>query len=552
MAREDDPRRALKHSADTSRRAFFRTLGLSALGVAAGAGCGAERPARAPGRAVRVPITTEPTTLDRARAGDRHGQVIARLLSDPLVKLDANANLLPGVARTWRIDDGGTRITFELGDARWHDGRPVTAQDVVFTWRTYSDTSASIPELAQRFAIVDSVEATGERSAVVRYREPFAGALLSWNEPLLPAHHQERALAPLGCGPWRFVRWDRGERIVLAANEAHETPPLLAGIELEVIPGYAETIAALDAGSVDVAPLFPEEWAKRRDDAAFLDRFAIHGYRIPYIFYIAWRTTGGPDFLGDARVRRAFAHAIDRRGYLDGVAHGLGTVGITSFHPDMWGYDAALAAHEFDPRAARALLDEAGWRVKGDGETRVKDGVPLRFKLTYPATSAQTERLAAFCQANLASVGAAMELEPLEWSVFLQRTAERKYDAIMQGRYLPLDPDPFEIWHSSQASAGANYCQWSDPATDDLIEQGRTSFDRDFRTGIYERLQRRLHDEQPMTVLFYPESRVAVSKRLLGFRASMHGYLDFEPGPTAWSWDQDAAALRRALRSWCA
>lgn len=551
MARLDPGSRALNRGTGPSRRAFLSCAATSALGVALTRCGGADSKPIPTGRPARVPLMTEPSTLDRARAGDRMGQVIARLISDPLVHQDQALAFTPCIARQWRYDDDGLRLTFDLrDDATWHDGRPVTSADVVYSWRTYADATLAVPEVAQLFDLVEDVAADGPHRVLVRYREPYAPGLLTWTTPLLPAHHTDRSGSPLGCGAWKFARWDRGERVVLSARTDDTRAARIGGLELEIIGGYAEQLAALEAGDLDLAPLFPEDWVTRHDDGAFLDRFEIHGYRIPYYFAISWRVQGGPDFLADARVRRAFAHAMDRQGYLDGVAHGLGTIGITSFHPDMWSFDATLAPYAFDRARAESLLDDAGWTRTGRDGARARAGQPLRFKLTYPASSAQTERIAAFFQANLKDVGVAMDLDPVEWSVYLEKTRDRSYEAVMGGRYIALDPDPYEIWHSSQAASGANFCCLRDDAIDRAIETARTTFDRRRRAEIYGALQARLHEEQPMTVLFYPESRVAVTRALRGFGCGPLGYLDFDPGPRAWSWEAQSGVATWGARRW--
>ncbi len=535
------------------RRRFLRRLGLAAAGTLLGSGCRpARRAAGAAGRPARLALMSDPRSLDPMRAPDIDGWRLARLIGDSLIDIDAGATPVPRLARRWQWRDEGRTLVFALDErARWHDGQAVTAADVVHTWRTAVDPEIALPELQQDFASVDTVEAHSPTEVVVRYREPFAPALLSWRLPVIPRHHADRVEQPLGCGPWRFADWQTGERLLFEANpDYHLGPPGIPGLRFEIIRDYGAQLDALISGLIDVAPLAPDGFRRVRDDEAFARRFEIVSYRMPYIFYIAWRSDRRPALFDDARVRRALSLAIDRQGFLDRVAEGLGDVGVTSFHPEIWGFDASIEPWPYDPERAARLLDAAGWQQRDRDGVRVRNGVPFRFRLLYAATSTQNDRIAGFVQAHLREVGIAMELEPADWSVVLDRSRTRRFDALMSGRMLGYDPDPYELWHSSQAAAGVNYCGYRVADVDALIERARRIHDRAERTAIYRRIQRRLHEDEPMTVLFYPRSRVAVSREIADFVSGPAGYIDFWPGPAGWRWRSAAESARAAIARW--
>jgi peptide/nickel transport system substrate-binding protein len=525
----------------TSRRDFLARALVSTAGLAF-LGCQHEtRPPSAGGRPARIPLFDDPTTLDFARAQDNDSWRIAHLIGDSLVYVDADMELVPRVARGWEWSDDLLTLTFHLrGDVSWHDGRPVTAQDVVYTWRTLTDPVEGIAEFALRFNQVETVEAVDPVTARVRYRSPFAPAITAWLFPLLPAHHENRATHPLGCGPWRFASHTRGERLVLEANENYwDGAPLLPGLEFTVIRDYGAQVDALRAGETVLAAVYPDLYRQYRNDEEFLSRFAVHTYQVPYLYYIAWRAGGGNPFFDDARVRRAMALALDRHGYLEKIAEGLGTPGVSVFHPSSWAYDVQIEPWPHDPERAADLLERAGWRRPPGGGVRQRDGQPFRFELTYP-TGSENERMASWFQARLAEVGVALELDPVEWAVLLERARAGRFEAVMLGRYLLPDPDPYEMLHSSQIGTGVNYAAVNDPQVDAWIETARTTVDREQRRSIYHRLQDWLHEQEPITVVSYPRSRVAVRRDLGGFVVTPRGYLDFWPGPSAWHWSRTA------------
>jgi peptide/nickel transport system substrate-binding protein len=529
------PRRSAAVARAVSRLASWVVA--ASLALFALAGCG-ERPPEAPGAGpslpVRFPLPSDPVTLDAARAVDTTSFAVARLIGDSLVAFDARLEPVPRVARAWNWSDDHLVLTFSLRPGvRWHDGRSVSADDVIHTWRVLTAPDAP-PDKAVAFNLVESVEAPSPETVVVRYRTPFAPALGAWTHPLLPAHRTERE-PPLGCGPWIFERWDPGERVVLRANpDYYGGAPRAPQLLLEVLRDYQTRFAALEAGRIDAAPLLPDTWRAVRDDPAFRSRFDVREYRQLYFFYVAWRMDGSNPWFADARVRRAMTLAIDRAGYLEKVAPGFGRPAVTSIHPDHWCFDDSLIPLPYDPRAAAALLAEAGFRdTDGDGVIE-RGGVPFSFRLTISQSSKENERIAAFIQDNLRRVGVAVELEPLEWAVFQERLRGDRFEAVMLGRSLDPDPDPYDLWHSSQAVGGVNYAGLKDAEVDGWIDAARGTFDRDERVRLYRLLQARLHALQPDTFFFYPDSRLAVSRALSGLETSPLGVLAFWPGPFAW------------------
>jgi peptide/nickel transport system substrate-binding protein len=533
-----------------TRRAFLRNASLAAAGITLYPACRNEAPATATSGPVRLPIPTEPVSLDFARATGVVERRLLHLLSDSLVHTDTDTNVVPQLAESWAWEDGGRTLRFSLRrGARWHDGTPVTSADVRATFETWSDPEAGLAEYASLFEDVESVETPDPHTFVAHYSRVYAGALVSWNLPVFPAGGTGDARAPIGCGPWRLRRWDAGERLVVEANESYDLgAPTIPSLRFEIIESYSGRFDALRAGEVDVATLLPEIYARVSDDTSFRERFELHSYMQNFIYFVAWRVDRPGTPLADARVRRALAHAMNREGYLETVGHGLGKVGVTSFHPNFeWCFDESIEPWPHDPVRANAMLDEAGWR-RGNAGVRVKDGRPLAIELTYPGTSAQTDRIAAFFQRDLQDVGVDFTLRPLEWSVFLTTLRTREYDAIMSGRHLHLDPDPHELWHSSQIDGGNNFSAFADEEIDRLIERGRRELDRGKRREIYGKMQRLLHESEPMTVLFYPESKVAAHRGLEGFEVAPTGYLDVVPGPKAWRWN-DASRATAASRS---
>ena len=491
--------------------------------------------------AVRIPIPADPESLSFATVKGRWSLIITELIGDSLVGLDRNMEIIPRLAESWSWSGDHLHLTFHLReDATWHDGRPVTSADVVHTWKVLTDASSGTSSWTPAFAPIQRVEALDDLTLRVDYDKPFAAALNGWGAPLIPEHRPLEDPEYIGCGPWILERWDRGERIVLRANPAHYLPPRLDRLVMEILPDPGTRFKALRAGQLDICGLLPAQWQATQEDPELMSRLDFFEYRILYFFFIAWKDAGPASLFHDPRVRRAMTEAIDRQGFLDRFMEGFGQVAVTTFHPDCWAFDPQLAPWPYDPADARRLLENAGWHEPSEGKVRKSAGRPFRFKLTYAAGSSETENIATYVQSQLAEVGVEAVLEPLEWSLFLQRIRQDKdYDAVMNGWGLDVDPDPFDLFHSSQTGpGGANYAFIRDEMVDELIERARETFDRPRRRELYWRLQQRLHQLEPETVLFYPASRTTHDRRLEGVQGSPLGPLRFTPGSCAWHWQE--------------
>lgn len=491
---------------------------------------------------IRGEIQSDPDTLDFTRFADRHSRRVSLLISDSLIGLSASLRYVPRVAESWEVSADGRDLVFHLRhDARWHDGRPVTSADVLHTWKLMRDPAVSAAPRAIGFTPIKRVDVIDPHTVRIHYDERFNGALDVWaTNPLIPAHVPLSAENPLGCGPWKLIRWEPGARLIFKANHDHFEPPHADELRLEVIREPATRFAALKAGELDISGLHPAQVPTARTDPALQARFEIRSSRTLYFFYIAWRLDGSNPFFGDPRVRQAMTLGIDRQAYINAVGHGMAEVGITSWVPDLPYFDRTVTAWPYDPRRASELLDAAGWVRQGSSATRHKGRQEFRFTLTYSKNS-DNDRLAAFIQSQLMLVGVGCELDPVDPANFLARLRSTRFQAIMSGMASTTDPDPFDQLHSTQAKAGGqNYSGLVDAEIDRLIERGRESSDEAQRTDCYSRLQHRVHELEPVTVLLYPMTSVAISRRLSGVELSAYDLWQVRPGPSQWVLAPDA------------
>jgi peptide/nickel transport system substrate-binding protein len=481
-------------------------------------------------------------TLIPLVASDSASYDIIGLVYCKLLEYDGDLELRGDVAERWEVLDDGLRLRFHMRkDARWHDGTPLTADDVVFTIKTLQDPGTATPyrSYVDKLASIRRIDA---HTVEVVYRESFAPALHTWASGLyiLPKHllSGQDLLAtplrrePIGCGPWRFRRWDAQTRIVLERNpDWHRRAPRIAQYNYRIIPDQATMFLELLSGGLDQMGLTPQQYARQTDDAKFKRSFAKYtytGFNYTYLGFNLQPERGGPErFTGftDARVRRALAHAVDKQEIIDGVLFGLGEAATGPYRPGMWYYNGAVSEPAYDPATARRLLDEAGWRdADGDG-VREKDGKPFRFTILTNQGNKQREQVGQILQQRFRAVGVDVELRILEWSTFLTEFVDKfNFDAVILGWSTGIDPDQYLMWHSSKTGPREfNFIGYVNPEVDALLETARATFDREVRRSSYHRLQEILAAEQPYIFLYVPQSLPAVHRRVVGVEPKAAG-----------------------------
>jgi peptide/nickel transport system substrate-binding protein len=527
------------------RRAIRGVAPLLLAAVALAPSCGTAAPPH-PNEA-RVAVYADPSSLSLIGNVDNNSAQIASLISDGLVAYDARGRYVPMVARSWDESPDGLTITFHLRHGvLWHDGTPVTSHDAAFTVRMVRDPATKSQSWASLFADVTDVATPDDETVVVHYARPYADALDAWRVPLVPEHVVERdadflsgafARHPVGCGPFRFASYQRGQKLELRAFDRYwQGKPPLDRIVVRIVSNDRTGYQALVRGDLDEMAVTPDLWRESlvSRSASRLARFVY--YRLA-VWKIDWNQDGSNPYFVDARVRRALVEALDRKRFAATVVSGLARPAAGSYLPESDWTDPAIAPIPYDPEEAARLLDQAGWRIPPGGGVREKDGRPLRFAMLLPAGSQEiADRIAAWVQESEAKIGVAMEIEKLEWHAFQERRKKHVFEAAMAATILDPTPDQYDLYHSKARDGGFNYGGFSDPEVDRLLEQGRSTTDPAARRAIYLRLQERLHAEEPISVLFQFAQPVLHDPDLLGIVASPVGLYAFDPGPRAWHW----------------
>ena len=472
------------------------------------------------------------STLLPILASDSASSEINGMVYSGLVRYDGELKVVGELAESWEISADNLTITFHLRKGvKWHDGAPFTAADVLFTYQLYIDPETPTA-YAESYLQVEKAEAPDAYTFRVSYAEPYAPALMSWGFSVLPKHLldgkkiTESALArhPVGTGPYRFVEWQGGEKIVLEANRDYfEGSPFIRRFVFRIIPDTSTQFLELQTGGLDFMSLSPLQYDRQTDTLAFKRLFNKYRYLAFGYTYLGYNLNR-PMFQ-DRRVRQALTYAIDKQEIIDGVLLGYGQAATGPYKPDAWVYNSDVPKYAYNPEKARELLAEAGW-ADSDGDGILdKQGAAFSFTIVTNQGNDLRSKAGEIIQRRFREIGIDVQLRIIEWATFLKEFINPgNFDATILGWSGGPEPDQFEIWHSSKTGPRQlNFIGYKNPEVDMLLEKGRRIFDQQERKKVYDRFQQILAEDQPYTFLFVGEALPAVASRFHGIEPTAAG-----------------------------
>jgi peptide/nickel transport system substrate-binding protein len=452
-----------------------------------------------------------------------HG--IASLVFNGLVKYDKDINIVGDLAESWKISRGGLVITFHLRKGvKWHDGHPFTARDVMFTYRVTIDPKTPTA-YAGDFLKVKKAEVLDDYTFRVTYDKPFAPALMSWGSIVLPRHLLEGkdittsplSRHPIGTGPYIFKEWVPGQKIVLVSNPDYfEGRPHIDGNIMRIIPDMATMFLELRANGIDRMNLTPLQYTRQTENNLFRKNFNKYRYLSFSYSYLGYNLKN--PLFADKRVRQAIAYGINKDEIIRGVLLGLGREATGPYKPGTWVYNPHVMTYPYNPGKAKELLGDAGWKdTDGDGVLD-KDGQPFVFEIITNQGNEIRAKCAEIIQRRLGEIGIKVKIRVLEWAAFVNDFInKRRFDATILGWTIPLDPDIYDVWHSSKMGPQElNFISYKNEEVDTLIEKGRGTFDQKERKKYYDRIQEILAEEQPYLFLYVPDALPIIHARFRG------------------------------------
>jgi peptide/nickel transport system substrate-binding protein len=449
------------------------------------------------------------------------------------------------------ISPDGLTITYHLRHGiKWQDGRPLTARDVIFTWKAIMNPNNNV-QVRTGYDKIENITAPDDYTVVVHMKEKFAPIIayfmgLQGGGPILPAHVLENSSTmnkvpfnskPIGSGPFKVVEWVHGDHITLAANPDYwRGAPKLHQIIYKWIASTTTIMTQLQTGEADA-------WF-RADPGLYPQLAAMPGHTTILTLYSVF---GHLDFyvddpiLKDVNVRRAIAFAIDRAKLIHDATHGVYEPSNSDQATFSWAFDPNLPSTAQDQKKARALLDQSGW-VPGPDGIRKKNGQRLELQLSYVSGQVVAPAIGAIIEQELKQVGIALSQKVYPSSIYFAAAGNggilnsHKYQLAYYAWIQGVDPDDSSLYLSTQIPpAGQNSLWWRDAKIDQWEHDALTTFDISRRKRDYFAIQRELIDQAPTIVLFS-------ERRVDTFTTHFKGYI---PSPAqsgswnSWQWTME-------------
>ncbi len=472
--------------------------------------------------------------LDLNNPADRE---VDRLLFSSLLRFDSRGIPQSELAESWGVSADGKIYNVTLrADATWHDGSPVTSDDVLFTLNLlrseYSAYSADVR------AMWDRVEITrlDEKNIKFALPEPFVPFLDYLTFGILPKHLLETVsadqlgnadfnLSPVGSGPYRLdhLMVENGQitGIVLAVSENYYGQvPFVQQIVFRYYPSAQAALQAYQAGEVlGISQVTLDILASALSEP----NLSFYSSRMPRLTLVLLNLGDGQlPFFQDKKVRNALALGLNRQWMVNSLVQGQGIVADSPILPGIWAYYDGVAHIDFDPDAAAAQLKAAGYALLPNSSVRAKDNVSLSFTMAYPDDDLHTQ-LAQAIQQNWAAIGVEVKLQPVSYDSLLNDyLTPRTYQAALVDLDLSrsYDPDPYPFWHQAEITGGQNYSQWDNRTASEYLENARVVADQDVRTRLYRNFQVVFARELPALLLYYPVYTYAIDQRMQGVQAT--------------------------------
>jgi peptide/nickel transport system substrate-binding protein len=489
-------------------------------------------------RDVAIAMWSAPNNFNPINTDSNYGGLPIGIMFDTLATWNDKGDFVPRLAEKWDISPDYTTFTFHLNPkAKWHDGKPVTAKDVLFTVNTIANKE--IPNNRGAYvallkgtnadgkstgAAVEGIKAVDEQTVVITTKAPmdplavlekFGTAM-----PVLPEHILG-SVAPkdfdknpffmdpkVGSGPFKFGKYAPAQYVQLVRNDDYYLgKPKLENVYIRIMQATT-AVAALQKGEIDMTagsgigevPIADWDKVQKLENVDAVS-FPSKGWQFMDFNF-------GRDYFKDPKVRQAFVYGINRKLMVDNLLKGNGQI-IEGPYTSLYKYqDKTIKIRDYDANKAKQLLTEAGWDFNRN------------LTLLVPLGNMVREQSADVIMANLQQIGVKVQVQKMDFPTLQARRGKQDYDLSLVGWSSLLDPDV-----SSQVRTGAVYNngKFSNPKADELLDKGVVTAEFNARKQVYDQLQKLLYDDPNFVYLYSPNTLAAVSKRMVNVKQSALG-----------------------------
>jgi len=462
---------------------------------------------------ISIALSADITSLDPMGHNDTKSERVSFLLFNRLFRLNTDFEVVPDLAESWSQPSPEEWVIKIKEGVLFHDGTEMTSEDVKYSL----DRSREMPKVQQVLSEVNSVEVVDTYTVKISTNSafaPFLYTLVHAGTSIVPkayAESDDNFASPVGSGPYTFVEWVSGDRVVLAKNDAYfdaDNMGQSAQITFKVIPEGTSRTIALETGEVDVVDELPTMDISKVEDASDLTLYQKPSTRINFF---AMNTEKAP--FDNILVRQALNYAVDKEAIIAVALDGAGVQADSVLAPSFLGYKKG--PYSYDPEQAKALLVEAGY--------------PDGFEMSIMTSGDERKRIAEIIQANFMDIGVTASIEMLEWGTFIDSILKGLEESLVLGWTSNPDPDATltPIFYSGNIG-GMNFSRINDPKLDSLLKAGREELDLAGRAEIYGEFHTYVMEQAPFVPLFVNNNNVGANAGLKGVELSPQGLWNIE------------------------
>lgn len=451
---------------------------------------------------------------------------MVKLMYAGLVKFDGT-NLSPDLAETWEISDDQKEYTFTLRPLTWPDGEPFTAADVVYTIETIQNPDYQSPLRATFSGI--TVSAIDDHTVAFSLPKPLTPFLESLSVGILPMHIWKQIppqsisftdfnFQPIGLGPYRFKKLIKDKfgtvrSYTLEHNESyHLGTPNIKEITLRFYPTINDAVAGLQKREIEGLNFLPQGLLSE----AKLSSMNIHSFQLPQYTALFFNTSASSK-VSDKRLRKALALAIDKEKILNEAIDNHGQIIDGPILPGYPGFHENIEKFEYNLTQAAQILDDIGWFISDNNMRENENDEQLQLTITTANTPELTSAAEVIAE-SWQSLGIKVDINAVDTGA-IQGTviSQRKFDILLFGEIVGLDPDPYPFWHSSQiSSSGLNLSNFKHPEADQVLEEARETADPQKKAQKYIHFQNILVAEIPAVFLYNPDYLYPTAAKIKG------------------------------------
>jgi peptide/nickel transport system substrate-binding protein len=469
---------------------------------------------------------SDATRLTPNTVSDSVSNRIIGFLFDGLVSTDLKNNIIPSVATKWTSSKDLKTWTFYMRkDVKWHDGKQMTADDVIFSFKMYQDKDSINPYKGD-ISMISSVTKKDNYTVIFHLNQPSPLFLYTVGQPIIPKHkfpngvkdfnNGSFARNPVGSGPFKFKAWKTAQYITVVANKNYwDGRPYMNEITMKILPDSNVEVVNLMKNQVDFVESIA---AKMVSQVTRVKTVSVKKYDQARYDYIGLNQDN-PMFK-DKRVRQALNYGLNRAAIIKSIQLGNATIGTGPFHPSEPNYNKSVKAYAYDVSKAKSLLDDAGWKMGSDGY-RHKDGKTLAFEIAYNNGNKTREDIAKVAQSDFKKIGVKATPRSWDFSIELDKIDSGDIDCYIMAWTLGTNPDKYGLWSSDSIPSNNNQ-RVRNATIDKLMKQFRNEPNAAKRAAIYQQVHKILNQDADSLWLYYPKGFAGMDKDLGGVTFSLY------------------------------